>query len=74
MAPNGDTLVGWIVSGQVYAAERRPGGGRLGTARTVSSTSFASNLALAFGPSRTALAAWTQGTFAPDVVGAVFRR
>ena len=46
---------------------------RLGDARVVSSTSFAANLALAFGGSGTALAAWTQGTLAPDVVGAVFR-
>lgn len=69
----GDSLVGWIASGQVDAAERRPGASQLSAARTVSSTSFAANLALAFGPGRTALAAWTQGTLAPDVVGAVFK-
>jgi hypothetical protein len=73
VAPGGDALVGWIASGHVYAAERRPGAGRLGSARTVSNTSYASGLAFAFGPTRTALASWTQGTLAPDVVGAVFR-
>jgi hypothetical protein len=71
----GDGLVGWIAGGHVLAAERRPGAGRLGSPRTVSSTTFAANLAIAFGGGGggQALAAWTQGTLAPDVVGAVFR-
>jgi hypothetical protein len=72
VASDGDSLVGWIASGQAYAVERTPGGSRLGARRAISSTSYASNLVLAFGPGRTALAAWTQGTLAPDVVGAVF--
>jgi hypothetical protein len=72
VAADGDSLVGWIASGQAYAAERAPGASRLGGRRTISSTSYASNLALAFGPGHTALAAWTQGTLAPDVVGAAF--
>ncbi len=72
VASDGDSLVGWISSGQAYVAERRPSDSRLGARRAVSSTTYASNLALAFGPGRTALAAWTQGTLAPDVVGAVF--
>jgi hypothetical protein len=71
----GEGLVGWIAGGHVLAAERRPGGGRLGSTRTVSSTSYAANLTIAFGGGGggQALAAWTQGTLAPDVVGAVFR-
>jgi hypothetical protein len=73
VAPDGDGLVGWIASGHVYAAERRPGAVGLRATRIVSSTAYASGLTLAFGPSRTALAAWIQGTLAPDVVGAVFR-
>jgi hypothetical protein len=73
VASSGDALVGWISSGHVLAAERRPGARGLGAPRTVSSTSYASGLALAAGASRNAIAAWTQGTFAPDVVGAVFR-
>jgi hypothetical protein len=69
----GDALVGWISSGHVYAAERRPRAGRLDPAQLVSNTSYATNLTLTFGSSGTALAAWTQGTFMPDVVGAAFR-
>jgi hypothetical protein len=72
VASDGDSLVGWIASGQALAAERTPAGSRLGPRRAISSTTYASNLALAFGPGRTALAAWTQGTLAPDVVGAAF--
>ena len=72
VASSGDALVGWISSGHVLAAERRPRAGGLGAPRTVSFTSYASGLALAAGDSRTAIAAWTQGTLAPDVVGAVF--
>ncbi len=72
VASDGDSLVGWISGGQAYAAERTPSGSRLGPRRAISSTTYASNLALSFGPGRTALAAWTQGTLAPDVVGAVF--
>jgi hypothetical protein len=73
VAGSGDALVGWISSGHVLAAERRPGARGLGSPRTVSSTSYASDLALAAGTSHSAIAAWTQGTLAPDVVGAVFR-
>jgi hypothetical protein len=73
ISPSGDGLVGWIGAGHVVAAERRPGARGLGAARTVSATSYASGLALAFGSSRNAVAAWTQGTLSPDVVGAVFR-
>jgi hypothetical protein len=71
----GDALVGWVAGGHVLAAERRPGSRGLGGARTVSSTNYAANLVIAFGGlgGRQALAAWTQGTLAPDVVGAVFR-
>jgi hypothetical protein len=73
VGPDGEGLVGWISRGHVFAAERTRGSGGLGAPRLVSNTSFASGLALAFAGSRTALAAWTQGTLAPDVVGAVFR-
>jgi hypothetical protein len=33
---------------------------------------YAADLALAFGPGPDALAAWTQGTVAPVIAGAVF--
>jgi hypothetical protein len=75
VARSGEAIVGWIAAGNVVAAERRPGAGRLGSPRAVSSTTFAANLAIAFGGpgGGQALAAWTQGTLAPDVVGSVFR-
>ncbi len=75
VSSSGDALVGWIAGGHVLAAERRPGSRGLGGARTVSSTNYAANLTIAFGGrgGDQALAAWTQGTLAPDVVGAVLR-
>jgi len=73
-SPSGDALAGWTGSGHVMAAELRPRASRFLSAHVVSSTVYASNLSLTFGPAGAAIAAWSQGTFAPDVVGAVFRR
>lgn len=70
----GAGVVGWISGGHVMARTMRPGSSRFSAAQTVSSTTFAANLALAFGSTRQALLAWSQGTFAPDLVGAVYRR
>jgi hypothetical protein len=39
---------------------------------TLSSTTFALDLTVGFGPGRQALAAWTQGTLNPSVVGAAY--
>ncbi len=67
----GRAFAGWVSpSGHVLAAS---GLGRLGPARTVSRTSYASDLALAAGPGSSALAAWTQGTLAAEVVAAAYR-
>ena len=71
---SGDALAGWIGSGHVLAAELRPRATRFLSAHVVSSTIYAANLSLTFGPAGAAIAAWSQGTLAPDVVGAVFRR
>ncbi len=73
ISAGGDALVGWVSGGHVLAAERRPRAGSFGRTRIVSRTNYASDLTLAFGPGRNALAAWTQGTLAPIVVGAPFR-
>jgi hypothetical protein len=73
ISASGDALVGWVSGGQVLAVERRPQARSFGRARIVSRTNYASDLTLAFGPGRDALAAWTQGTLAPSVVGATFR-
>jgi hypothetical protein len=40
--------------------------------RTVSSTNFATDLTLGFGPIGTALALWTQGTLQQTLMGAAF--
>jgi hypothetical protein len=74
VSSGGDALVGWISAGHVLAAELRPHGTRFLAAHVVSTTNYAANLALTFGPAGAAIATWSQGTFAPDVVGAVFRR
>jgi hypothetical protein len=38
----------------------------------VSATKFATDLAVAFGPGRTALASWVQGTLGQAVMGSVY--
>jgi hypothetical protein len=74
LAPSGEALVGWIDRGHVLAAELPPDASRFGGAQVVSSTNFAADLALGFAPSGFAIAAWSQGTLAPDVIGTVYRR
>jgi hypothetical protein len=73
IAPSGEALVGWIERRQVVVADRRPGARALAAGKVISRTNLAANLALAFGPGGEALAAWTQATLAPAVVGAVYR-
>ncbi|MGI8903289.1 MAG: hypothetical protein ACR2IP_06465 [Solirubrobacteraceae bacterium] len=75
VAPNGETLLGWISGGRVLVADRRAGAARFGAPRVVSGSraSSASDLALAFGPARQAIAAWTEGILGPTVEGAVYR-
>ncbi len=45
---------------------------RFGAPHTVSATNYATDLQIAFGPARTALATWTQGTLGQAVMGAVY--
>jgi hypothetical protein len=66
-------LVGWIDNGHVLAAARARRAHRFVPARVVSATSFAADLTIGFGAAKTAVAAWTQGTFAQSVMGAVFQ-
>ncbi len=70
----GAALMGWIDRGHVLARALPPHATRFSATYEVSATNYAANLALTFGPANAALAAWSQGTFAPDVVGAVYRR
>ncbi len=74
VSAGGAALVGWIDRGHVLARGLQPRATRFSAPDLVSATNYAANLALTFGPANTALAAWSQGTLAPDVVGAVYRR
>jgi hypothetical protein len=51
----------------VLVADRRTAGGRFGGALTLSRSTGASSLALAFGPSGQALVAWVHGVVTPSV-------
>jgi len=72
VARDGEVLVGWVQGGHPMAAKRAGHGRRFGAPQRLSATHFAADLALAFGSAHEALAAWTQGTLNPSVVGAVF--
>ena len=65
-------VVGWIAGGHPMAAVAAGPGASFGASSTLSSTLYALNLTVAYGPSRQALAAWTQGTLNPSVVGAAY--
>ena len=69
VGPAGQALVGWVRFGHPVATVG-PVSGRLGALRVLSSSSFAADLTVAFGPHHDALAAWTQGTLNPSVVAA----
>ncbi len=72
VGPHGQVLVAWVRGGRPLAAAA-PGPGRgFGAPATLSTTTFALDLTVAFGPRRTALAAWSQGTLNPSVVGAAY--
>jgi hypothetical protein len=72
VGPTGQVLVGWIRGGRpVASVEAAPGRG-FGAPTALSSTTFALDIAVSYGPKRRALAAWTQGTLNPSVVGAAF--
>jgi hypothetical protein len=69
----GHGLLAWIDQGHVLARALRPRATRFSPPVVVSPTNYAANLALTFGPAGAAVAAWSQGTLAPDVVGAMYR-
>jgi hypothetical protein len=74
LGPHGDGLIGWIADGHVLASPLPAGSTRPQSAQIVSSTNYAADLTLAFSPSDYAIATWSQGTLAPDVMGAAYRR
>ncbi len=68
----GQVLVGWTRGGRPTAAIAPAPGRGFGTAVTLSSSPYALDMTVGFGPGRQALAAWTQGTLNPSVIGAAY--
>lgn len=73
VGPHGRTIVAWVRGGQPMAAVGSAGNGRFAPAKPLSNTLFAYDLTLTFGPGQNAVAAWSQGTLNPSVVGAPYR-
>jgi hypothetical protein len=73
VSPSGDALLGWIDNGHVLAVELPPGATRFSPVHVVSHTNYADNLALSFSSSGDAIATWSQGTLAPEIVGAFYK-
>jgi len=73
LAPSGAGVIAWITRGDVLASELGAGATRPGSPQTVSGAGLATDLVVQAGPSGTALAAWSQGVLAPEVVGAIDR-
>jgi hypothetical protein len=67
---HGQVLIGWVRGGHPVVAAASGAGRRFGAPVTLSSTTFALDLTVAVGSGGSELAAWTQGTLNPSVVGA----
>jgi hypothetical protein len=72
VGPHGQALVGWVRGGKPVASTASSAGGRFAGPATLSSTTFALDLTVAFGAGGAGLATWTQGTLNPSVVGAAY--
>jgi hypothetical protein len=72
VGPAGQVVVGWIRGGRPVAGVAAAPGRSFGTPTALSSTVFAHDITVGYGPKRRALAAWTQGTLNPSVVGAAY--
>jgi hypothetical protein len=73
VGPQGQVAVGWVRGGQPVASTSGAHGRGLGGPVTLSPTTFALDMTVGFGPGAQALAAWTQGTLNPSVVGVAGR-
>jgi hypothetical protein len=67
VSPKGQVVIGWVRGGHPVASVG------FGSPSVLSSTTFASDTTVAFGPKNVALAAWIQGTLNPSVVAAAYR-
>jgi len=72
VGPKGQVLVGWVRAGKPVAATASSAGGRFGGPASLSSTTFALDVTVGFGAGGDGMAAWTQGTLNPSVVGAAY--
>jgi hypothetical protein len=72
VSPKGEALLGWIDAGHVLAAALPRAATRFSAMHVVSKTNYADNLALGFSRSGNAIATWSQGTLAPEIVGAFY--
>jgi hypothetical protein len=69
----GRAVVGWVAGGHVLAAARGPSSHGFSAPQTVRTSSFAHDLTMAIAADGSIVAAWTEGTLHPSVVGAFFR-
>ncbi len=66
IAPTGQVVVGWIRGGHPMASVG------FGSPDVLSSASDAAAVDVAYGPRHAALAAWSQGTLTPSIMGAAY--
>lgn len=66
LSPTGQVVIGWVRGGHPVASVG------FGSPSVLSSTTFAADTTVAFGPKNVALAAWIQGTLNPSVVAAAY--
>jgi hypothetical protein len=69
VGPGGQAVVGWIRGGDPMAATQATPGRGFGGAAVLSRAGYALDITVAAGRGRQALAAWSQGTLNPSVVG-----
>lgn len=66
LSSKGQVMIGWVRGGHPVASVG------FGSPSVLSSTTFAADPTVAFGPKNVALAAWIQGTLNPSVVAAAY--
>ena len=72
VGPRGQVIVGWVRGGHPVASAGSARTGLPGAAQVLSRTTYALDLTVGFGAFHGALAAWSQGTLNPSLVGAAY--